>query len=95
MKYEYEVLTNISGKFDPEVVGVTLGSILGTCKGVEDWSIPFGKDFVLIRIKSKEPIEEEYLREQLNAEFSEDGQYVVKNITRKTYKPKLSQNSTA
>lgn len=84
MKYEYDILTNIYRKFDPDIEGVTLDSIIGTCNGVGDWSIPFRNDFVLIKIQSKGPIDERYLKEQLNAKFSEDGDDVVKNITRKT-----------
>ena len=84
MKYEYKILTNMPGKFDPEVEGITLDFIIKTCKGVEEWSIPFGEDPVVIKIQSKGFIEKRYLREQLNAEFGEDGQDVIKNINRKT-----------
>jgi len=84
MKYEYKIQTSIYGRFDPDVEGITLDSIITTCEGVEDYGIPFGNDFVLIKIRSERLIDENYLRRQLNDEFSEDGEDVIKSITRKT-----------
>jgi len=84
MLYEYKILTNIPRDFDPEVEGVTLDSIVSTCKGVIGWSIPLSEINTLIKIKSNEPIELEYLRNQLNGEFGESGEDVVKSINRKT-----------
>jgi hypothetical protein len=83
---EYEIYTAISGDFDPEVEGVTLVSILESCEGYVNHSIPFGRKEIMIKMTTSQFLDEKYLIDQLNDNFRAMGEKesMVKEIVRKS-----------
>lgn len=73
MEYKYIVYTSIPRDFDPEVEGETLDSIVGSCDGILDWSVPLvdGKTKILMTLDRK--LDWNYLVKQLSTEFRDCG----------------------
>ncbi|MBS3094905.1 hypothetical protein J4474_04525 [Candidatus Pacearchaeota archaeon] len=85
MNYDYEVYTTIPRNFDPDVEGTTLDSIMASCKGYVNHSIPLGMrdSMTTIKLSMSQPLDTKYLIDQLNDNFGENELGVVKRITRK------------
>jgi len=83
MDYGYIVRTRITKYFDPEIEGLTMDSIAGTCPRYVRHSIPRTGNSVDIHITLDRPIEGEprsWLVGQLEAEFEEGTEPVVLGI---------------
>lgn len=80
MKYDYIVETSIPRNFDPEVEGETLDSIVGSCEGIVNWSIPYNFKNTKIHITTNRPLDRKYLIDQLESEFYSEGDQVVLDI---------------
>jgi len=85
MPYKYEVYTTIPRNFDPEIEGITLDSIMETCEGYINHSIPLNEEETVINITTSKPLDVKYLTGQLDDNFRETGeQTVIKRIIRKS-----------
>ena len=83
--FKYEIYTTIPRDFDPEVEGITLDSIVKSCKGYVNHSIPLNMGNTIIKIETSQPLEIKYIVDQLNAEFQIMGEEtsVVQRVVRK------------
>jgi len=83
--FKYEIYTTIPRDFDPEVEGVTLDSIVESCDGYINHSIPLNRENTVIRIETSQPLDIKYIIDQLNAEFRVMGEEtgVVQKVVRK------------
>ncbi len=72
MEYEYIIQTSIDRNFDPEVEGETLDSIFESCGGYVSHSVPWLPGKTSINLTLSRPLEEGYVRGQLNDNFAED-----------------------
>ena len=85
MSYHYEIYTTILGNFDPEVMGVTLVSIIETCNWYVNHSVPLTRGDVMIKMETSKPLDKKYLIDQLNDNFQVMGEpSVVKKVIRKS-----------
>lgn len=86
MSYEYEIYTTIPRNFDPDVMGVTLDSIINTCEGYISHTVPLAKGDTIIRMETSQPLDWKYLVDQLNDNFLAmgDDSTVVKKVVRKS-----------
>lgn len=84
--FKYEIHTTIPRNFDPEVEGVTLVSIVKSCKGYVSHSVPINEKNTMIKIETSQPLDYKYLIDQLNAEFRAMGEQtsVVQKVIRKS-----------
>jgi|GEM_PF-2303507 len=84
MIYEYEVYTTIPRNFEPDVEGLTIDSIVGSCHGYLDHSVPEAMidNKTHIKIKTSKPLDFKYLVDQLNDNFREGEISVVEKIVR-------------
>lgn len=82
--FKYRVLTTIPRMFDPDVEGVTIDSIVETCKGYVSHSVPCENGDTVIEIRTSKPLETQYLIDQLDDNFRFLGEKsVVKEIVQK------------
>lgn len=69
--FEYRVLTTIPRNFDPDVEGVTIDSIVETCDGYIDHSVPHRGRDTTITIRMSKPLDSQYLIDQLDDNFKD------------------------
>jgi hypothetical protein len=69
MERRYVIYTSIDRGFNPDVAGVTLDSIAESCDGHVQHSIPMHRDQTEMHLVLNQPLDEEYVRRQLEAEF--------------------------
>lgn len=83
--FEYRILTTIPRTFDPDVEGVTIDSIVESCKGYVSHSVPPRKGDTILEIKTSKPLEIQYLIDQLDDNFRAllEEESVVKEIVQK------------
>ena len=74
--FEYKVLTAIPRDFDPEIEGVTIDSIVESCEGYVNHSVPLNEVDTVINIKTSKPLDIQYLTDQLDDNFKD---YMEKN----------------
>jgi len=55
MQYRHEIYTSIPRNFDPEIEGITLDSIMETCKGYIFHSVPEIRESTLINLTTSAP----------------------------------------
>lgn len=82
---EYKVYTTIPRNFDPEVIGVTLVSIVESCEGYVSHSVPLNEKNTIINMETSQPLDYKYLIDQLNDNFRAMGEQtsVVQRVVRK------------
>jgi len=76
MQHKYTIYTSIPRNFDPDVEGVTLDSIVGSCNGIINYGIPGSYDNVRINMTLDRPLEK-------NNFAGDKGDNVVLGILRK------------
>ena len=83
--FEYRVLTTIPRTFNPDVEGITIDSIVGSCEGYVSHSVPYRERDTVIKIRTSKPLDTQYLTDQLDDNFRALGEEesVVKEIVQK------------
>ena len=80
--FNYEVITRIPRNFDPDVEGVTIDSIVESCEGYVEHSVPLNRKNTVINIETSQELDPRYLTAQLDDNFKEypEADSVVKEI---------------
>jgi hypothetical protein len=72
--FQYIIHTTIPRDFNPDVVGITIDSIVESCEGYVTHAVPFIPENTVINVTTSKPLEVEYLVGQLEAEYGYPGE---------------------